>query len=143
CGDQVVSAGATAYFASCAAATGCELWSTDGTPGGSALLADLEPGPASSAPRGLTVVGDRLYFAACRQATGCEPWISDFTAAGTHPLADIAPGPASSDPVSFTRSDPYVYFAADDGTGSELWAVPIELFYDGFQTGDLSRWFVP
>ncbi len=143
CGEQVVSAGAVVYFTSCAAATGCELWSTDGTPGGSALLADLEPGPASSAPRGLTVVGDRLYFAACRQATGCEPWISDFTAAGTHPLADIAPGPASSDPVSFTRSDPYVYFAADDGTGSELWAVPIELFYDGFQTGDTSRWFVP
>ncbi|GMU66675.1 MAG: hypothetical protein AMXMBFR36_29490 [Acidobacteriota bacterium] len=140
CGDQVISAGATVYFASCAVATGCELWSTDGTPGGSSLFADLEPGPASSAPRGLTVIGDRLYFAACRQATGCEPWISDFTAAGTHPLADIAPGPASSDPSSFTRSDPYVYFSADDGTGSELWVVPIEIFYDGFQTGDLSRW---
>lgn len=140
CGGSVVPAGATGWFVSCEAATGCELWSTDGTAAGSALVADLEPGPASSAPRGLTVIGDRLYFTACRQATGCEPWISDFTAAGTHPLADIAPGPLSSDSSSFTRSDPYVYFSADDGTGSELWVVPIEIFYDGFQTGDLSRW---
>lgn len=143
CGDQLVSAGDVAWFASCAAATGCELWSTDGTAAGSALVADLEPGPASSSPRALTVIGDRLYFAACRQATGCEPWISDFTAAGTHPLADIAPGPASSDPRSFTRSDPFVYFPADDGTGTELWVVPIEIFYDGFQTGDLARWTLP
>jgi hypothetical protein len=46
----------------------------------------------------------------------------------------------SSDPHDFTRSDPWVYFGADDGTGTELWAVPIEVFYDGFQTGDLARW---
>jgi ELWxxDGT repeat protein len=140
CDGGFAVAGSLGYYVSCDLATGCELWSTDGTLAGTQRFADFEPGPTSSIPRELSAIGDRLYFALCRQATGCEPWISDFTPAGTHPLGDISPGPVSSDPRGFTRSDPYVYFAADDGTGSELWLVPIEIFYDGFQTGDTSRW---
>ncbi len=32
---------------------GCELWSTDGTPSGTQLVLDINPGPASSEPRHL------------------------------------------------------------------------------------------
>jgi hypothetical protein len=43
----------------------------------------------------------------------------------------------------FVRLGDEVFFPADDGTGTELWALPLEIFYDGFQTGDTSRWSVP
>ena len=103
-------------------------------------MLDLEPGAASSIPASLAAVGDRLYFQACRAATGCEPWVTDGSAAGTHLVADIAPGAASSSPESFTLSENLVFFAADDGTGTELWAAPLEIFYDGFESGGPERW---
>ena len=66
------------------------------------------------------------------------------TAAGTHRLADIAPGATSSGISQLTASGPLVFFAAnDDRTGTELWAMPLEIFYDGFETGNVSRWDPP
>ncbi len=140
CSGELVASGERVYFAGWDAAHGVELWTSDGTLSGTVRFGDFAPGPASFVAVDLTVVGDRLYFSGCREATGCEPWVSDFTVAGTHPLGGIAPGGASSDSRQFTRSDPFVYFSADDGTGTELWAVPIELFYDGFEDGNLGRW---
>jgi ELWxxDGT repeat protein len=34
---------------------GTELWSTDGTPGGTVMVRDIAPGYQSSVPQGLTV----------------------------------------------------------------------------------------
>ncbi|KAB2967289.1 MAG: hypothetical protein F9K18_04480 [Thermoanaerobaculia bacterium] len=131
------------WFTACENDFGCELWTSDGTGAGTHRFADLEPGAGSLLPTDLTPIGDRLYFAACREASGCEPWLTDGSAAGTHRLADLAPGALSSRPGKFTLSESLVYFAADDGTGSELWAMPTELFYDGFETGDAARWDPP
>jgi ELWxxDGT repeat protein len=146
-GDRVL-------FRACSATDGCELWSSDGTVEGTGLLESLVPGRRSSYPSGLTTIEGRVYFAACEIATGCEPWVSDGTLAGTHRIADIAPGPLSGmavdtetwygDPeVTFTESAGRIYFAADDGTGTELWSMAPEIFYDGFETGDLRRWISP
>jgi ELWxxDGT repeat protein len=140
CTPELVNAAGRVYFVGCDVAAGCELWSSDGTAAGTSRFADLAPGSTSFLPHSLAVAGDRLYFGGCREATGCEPWISDFSPAGTHPLGEVAPGPASSYAHGFVRSDPRVYFSADDGTGAELWAVPLEIFYDGFEGGNLSRW---
>src|SRR5262249_52089425 len=41
---------------------GIELWITDGTPEGTHLVADITPGPASSAPTEFLTVGSTLYF---------------------------------------------------------------------------------
>ena len=124
----------------CGPLAGCELWRTNGATAGTDRVADVVPGPGSSFPSGLVSIGSRLYFRACTPAHGCEPWVTDGSAAGLHRLGDVAPGAASSSPQEFTGSEDLVYFSADDGTGAELWAVPLEIFYDGFESGGIERW---
>ena len=141
---EIVAMGGRVYFRGCDTAAGCELWRSDGTPAGTGRLADFDHGIFSSMPSNLTVVDDRIYFSACGAARGCEPWVTTGTAAGTHRLADIAPGATSSGISQLTASGPLVFFAAnDDRTGTELWAMPLEIFYDGFETGNVSRWDPP
>jgi len=143
--------GGKIYFRACDFAGGCELWSTDGTGAGTALVKDIVPGRVSSYPSAIEAIGDRLYFSACQWQTGCEPWISDGTGAGTHRIDDLNPGSESGLEVTdagnwprpfpqFVRVGDEIFFAADDGTGEELWAVPQEIFYGGFETGDTTRW---
>lgn len=60
----IVANGQRLYFTSMRAAEGHELWSTDGTAGGAELVADLNPGPASSFPTSLTPADDSLLFLA-------------------------------------------------------------------------------
>jgi ELWxxDGT repeat protein len=139
---EIVALGDRVYFPGCDATRGCELWRSDGTTAGTVRVTDLDPGVFSSMPSDLTVVEGRIYFSACDPWHGCEPWVTDGTRAGTHRLGDIAPGPPSSFVSQLTASDRLVFFSADDGTGTELWAAPVEIFYDGFETGDLSRWEV-
>ncbi|NTX07362.1 ELWxxDGT repeat protein [Myxococcus sp. CA040A] len=73
---------------------GQELWWTDGTPEGTRLLADVSPGPDSSHPRELTVVGDTLYFSADDGQSGRELW-------SVVALTDTTP-PTVTCPESFT-----------------------------------------
>src|SRR5207248_674551 len=63
-------------------ANGTELWRTDGTAGGAAMVKDINPGAASSTPALLTPVGNVLFFTATTSA-GNELWRSDGTATGT------------------------------------------------------------
>ena len=150
CPGQMVALNGRLYFGACTSATGCEIWTSDGTNAGTFRLADLEPGPRSLSPTAITVVRDRLYFAGCQIATGCEPWVTDGSAGGSHRLADIWPGARSGLASSlsaydnawqkFVESEGIVYFTADDGTGTELWAMPLEIFYDGFESGTTGRW---
>lgn len=111
------------------------LWRTDGTPGGTGLVArdvfelDL-----------LAVDGDLLYLRAwdhpsTMEGTGNELWRSDGTTGGTRQVVDIdqvqdvilgsppIPVPGSSDPGPPVRLGQALLFAADDGlSGRELWA---------------------
>lgn len=52
-----------------------ELWVTDGTAGGTRLMADLVPGSGGSAPSQLVLAGTRLFFSAVTEETGCEPCV--------------------------------------------------------------------
>jgi ELWxxDGT repeat protein len=113
---------------------GDEPWVTDGTPEGTHLLADLNPGldsgtppPGSVSPSQFSFLslGDgRVLFAATDGTQGYEPWITDGTPEGTHLVTDINPGAASSGVTSFFDfGGGRALFAADDGTsGNELWA---------------------
>ena len=67
--------GAARYFTMDDGIHGRELWKTDGTAGGTKPLADVLPGPLSSSPANLKVVGDRLFFSAWAPETGREPWV--------------------------------------------------------------------
>lgn len=59
-------------FAAPDGAFGVELWSSDGTPAGTQLLADLHEGPASGFPTGIHRVGGRVVFAADDGVHGAE-----------------------------------------------------------------------
>jgi ELWxxDGT repeat protein len=105
---------------------GRELWRTDGTPGGTVLVADILPGPTSSSPEGLTFAGGQLVFSAQDGIHGRELWTTDGTAAGTRLLEDLAPGGVSSSPRGFTAAGDRLFFSADDGiTGREPWVRPL------------------
>lgn len=103
---------------------GLELWVTDGTPAGTKRVRDIQPGPGSSVPEGLTAAGDRVYFAADDGEHGRELWVSDGTAAGTRMVWDLNPGGFSSNPESLAVSGDNLFFGADDGeTGQEPWVL--------------------
>ncbi len=128
--DNLTEVGGILYFSASdgttAADHGTELWRSDGTGGGTWMVADINPGSQSSDPDNLTEVGGTLYFSASDGTTaadhGTELWKSDGTGPGTSMVADINPGNADSDPENLTDVNGTLYFSADDGThGKELW----------------------
>ncbi|HSS77224.1 MAG TPA: ELWxxDGT repeat protein, partial [Thermoanaerobaculia bacterium] len=105
---------------------GREPWTSDGTPGGTALLRDVLPGPAGSGATSFTAAAGQLFFAAHDGAHGFEPWRTDGTPDGTRLVQDIAPEGASSYPADFTLAGDKLFFSANDGiSGTELWALPL------------------
>ncbi len=134
------------YFQANNAATGVELWVTDGTPSGTSLLRDIAPGPLSSEPWYITPLpnGD-VVFTAWSPGHGYELWRSNGTTSGTYRVTDLAPGPDSSFPSEPEVFGNWVVFSAWSGVaGREPWAYDWSgdpfLFGDGFETGDTSAW---
>ncbi len=102
--------------------TGRELWRTDGTAGGTFLLADIAAGPSSSNPSDLTQLGSQFFFSASSIESGTELWVTDGTPAGTRQVTDIVPGPESSYPSNFVALNGSLYFTAYTQTsGSVVW----------------------
>jgi ELWxxDGT repeat protein len=63
-------------------ARGTELWVSDGTPEGTTMFADIEPGREGSDPAELTVLGQKLIFSAQTKRYGRELWALDTTEFG-------------------------------------------------------------
>ncbi|UBM58755.1 hypothetical protein LAG90_18300 [Marinilongibacter aquaticus] len=101
------------YFTAKDPAHGYELWASDGTGAGTALVADMLPGPLASAPFGLIAQEDKLYFAATDQANGYEPRYLD-SGGQVHLVADIKTGPAGSLSMPMVRKGNALYFWASD-----------------------------
>jgi ELWxxDGT repeat protein len=72
--------------------TNVELWRTDGTPEGTRLVRDINPGMGQSFPYNLFTAGNALYFTAVDDVHGRELWKTDGTEAGTVPVKDLNPG---------------------------------------------------
>ena len=109
-----------AYFAAERRGFGTELFRSRG--GAAELVADIEPGAASSYPAQLTPAGGLLFFVADRADTGREIWATDGTAAGTALVRDLAAGPTGSRPLGLVGLGGALLFYADDGVaGRELW----------------------
>jgi ELWxxDGT repeat protein len=114
------------YYAADDGTHGAELFSTDGTPDGARLVADINPGPDCSNPTSLTVARGLLYFNAYRPDIGSELWSTDGTAAGTHLVQDLYSGPGSSNPQQITDVRGTLYFVASDPLHrNALWKLPV------------------
>jgi ELWxxDGT repeat protein len=97
------------------------LWKSDGTSGGTGLVASLGTSSQVTASE-LVVSGGLLYFANSDAAHGTELWKSDGTPGGTGLFADINPGVLGSNPTNLTDVNGTLFFTADDGShGPELW----------------------
>lgn len=128
------------FFVATTSDIGEELWSSDGTVAGTALVIDIFTGPISSSPKYITWYEGKIYFQANDGVHGIELWSSDGTAAGTSMLMDIRIGVGSSSPAYFTimpsslsPGSSFLFFSASDGAyavsndepigygGSQLW----------------------
>lgn len=99
---------------------GEELYVTDGTPAGTRLVADLNPGPGTADVSNLTMLGDTVFFRARVTPFFTELWKSDGTEAGTMLVKDLWPGNAST-PANLYAANGKVFFSAiGEGIGREL-----------------------
>jgi ELWxxDGT repeat protein len=97
------------YFSARTLANGWELWKTDGTAAGTALLKDIVAGPNSSYANSSLNANGTLFFI----ATG-GLWKSNGTAAGTVNVKSMGTSVPSSQRPRFTNVNGTVFFNADD-----------------------------
>ncbi|MBI2968122.1 MAG: hypothetical protein HYY40_09960 [Bacteroidetes bacterium] len=120
--NNFVNVNGIIYFTADDGVNGTELWKSDGTLSGTAMVKDIYPGSNSSNTASLTNVNGTLFFRAENGLNGIELWKSDGTAAGTVMVSDIDPGATGSLPGGFTAINNIVYFNANEGiNGTELW----------------------
>ncbi len=123
---HIVSTGSYLLFQALDVNLGLELWKSDGTNAGTALLKDINTGPEGSAPKSFTALNNNtILFTASTAANGRETWKTDGSGAGTVLLKDINPAGSS---IPFFGGEYYfvfngkAYFNATDGVnGDELW----------------------
>ncbi len=88
----IAALGSALYFFADDGVHGPELWQSDGTAAGTALVQDIYPGSTGSFGLGLAGMvtqGGRIFFDAIT-ADGIEPWVSDGTAAGTVEVKNVS-----------------------------------------------------
>jgi len=128
-----IKAGNKLYFNAFNAQTGREIYSTDGTTAGTALVKDIRTGNLDGVA-GYTYFMEYngiFYFKANDGVHGNELWRTDGTEAGTFMVKDINPGAASgvtaSNSYTYTNTNfavfnGYLYFMGEDAaTGYGVW----------------------
>jgi ELWxxDGT repeat protein len=127
--SPLIKAGGRLLFRGLDAEHGTELWSTDGTPAGTRLVADICPGTCDSITDDEQVLpwpGGALLLPAHDGVHGDEIWFSDGTAAGTRRMTDLADESALSDFESqqLVAMGGGIYFGAQISSeeGGALWA---------------------
>lgn len=108
-------------------AVGHELWISNGTALGTALLKDIHPA-GSSSPAMEIVSNGKAYFTAVHPDYGRELWVTDGTGAGTTLVKDLTGDSRSASPTGFVERNGLVYFTAV----GDLWVT------DGTEAGTIS-----
>ena len=99
---------------------GQELWKTNGTPGGTQFVQDINP-TGDSFPIGFLSYGGRAYFDANDGEHGVETWKTDGTEAGTKLVKDINPAGNVLTTGRAVINGTVLFNAADPIHGLELW----------------------
>ncbi|MEN6626443.1 MAG: ELWxxDGT repeat protein [Candidatus Sumerlaeia bacterium] len=113
-----ISSDGTVYFYKYANTQGYEIWRSDATPAGTALIHINNGG---FWVKGFGELDHYVYFCGYDTAHGYELWRTDGTAAGTAMVRDINPGSSSSSPKQYYRFGPNLYFAAKGASGTFPW----------------------
>jgi ELWxxDGT repeat protein len=109
------------FFAAGTPAQGTELWSSDGTVGGTNLVKDINPGTAdgidfSIGDGSYLYTAQTFFFGASEPTDGGELWRTDGTAGNTAMVANINPNAGNSHPeLSFFVANGKVLFGATEG----------------------------
>ena len=114
-------------FRKCHNDTGCEPWRSDGTPEGTGMLLDLEPGPARSDVQVLGHTSEAVFFTASTVGGGTELWRTDGTPAGTVAVSPV-PTVGSVDydddvlrPAVGALGETFFFAGCTGAIGCELW----------------------
>jgi ELWxxDGT repeat protein len=89
-GEPVAGAGIL-YFTADDGRHGPELWRSDGTSAGTALVKDIRPGLGGLGPTYPMLIGDVLYFSVQTPTCRGELWRTDGTRRGTVRLMATTP----------------------------------------------------
>ena len=119
---EMVEINGISYFSAYDNVHGKELWKSDGTAAGTAMVKDIYLGSVSSNPANLTDVEGTLFFTAYDDTHGTELWKSDGSEAGTVLVQDIYAGSDSSSPQHLLAVGDTLFLTAyEEDHGRELW----------------------
>ncbi len=136
--SQLIPIASGVAFAASDPAHGLELWRSDGTPAGTGLVKDIEPGTSGSDPTQVALAGVGAAFSAHDADGVSELWYTDGTDDGTVKLATPShPHDGSSEfptydggyfedavpsvPSPVTIGTTTYFFGDDPDFGTELW----------------------
>lgn len=122
---QLTAVAGKVYFAFDDGVHDLELWTSDGTEAGTALVTDINPNDYSIDFEYLELVefNGLVYFQANDETHGTQLWKTDGTPGNTVRVTDINEGEYGSYFHNLTVSGGVLYFITDDGEhGLELWS---------------------
>lgn len=120
--DLALLLGNILYFKAGTLMTGQELWRTDGTPEGTFMVTEINPGFNHGVASLLATDGNVIYFSGSEGTNGYELWQTD--GAMVRRVADINPGPTGSSPQFVLPAGNGLYVSARDSYhGEEVYVI--------------------
>ncbi len=115
--ENLTAAGTSVYFsAKGQSQNNTELWKTDGTPQGTVMVRNINPGSASSSPANFCNVLGTLYFSADDGQTGRQIWKSNGSSGTTWRVSSLSTlGVLGATIGSIVHLNGRVFFTAGSG----------------------------